>query len=149
MIATVEYVSLLDEADRLASMIIRSDAYVRFCSCRQAVEDSRPAQTLITRFRRIRERYNEVQRFGRYHPDYHTVTREMMETKRRMDVYPLIAEMRRAEKELNDMLDRISLKLARSVSRSIKVPTGDPFFDRACSAGCGAGGKCKCRTGIH
>lgn len=146
MIATIENVSLLDETDQLASMVLHSELYERYISCREAIARNKAAQTLIRQFQAVREKYNEVQRFGRYHPDYKSVIRQMMETKRTVDMNPQIAAYKNAEKELNDLLGQVSLQFARAVSKSIKVPTGDPFFDRACSSGCGGGGKCKCHV---
>lgn len=146
MIATMENMSLLDETDQLASMVIQSDLYQQYLVCKDRVAQSETAQQRIRQFQEMREKYDEVQRFGRYHPDFKTVIRRMMEIKRELDLNPLIAEYKRAEKELNDLLGQISMQFARSVSDSIKVPTGDPFFDRLHHVGCGAGGKCGCRT---
>ncbi|RYL95485.1 YlbF family regulator [Sporolactobacillus sp. THM7-4] len=144
MIATMESVSLLDETDELASMMIQSELFRNYIAGKDAVNKDETAQALIRRFSRIKEKYNEVQRFGRYHPDYKSVIRQMMDVKREVDLNPTISAYKKAEKELGDLLGQISLKLARAVSESIKVPTGDPFFDRACSTGCGGGGKCRC-----
>ncbi|RYL92856.1 YlbF family regulator [Sporolactobacillus sp. THM19-2] len=146
MMVTMESVSLLDEAEQLADMLTHSELYEKYMICRNHVAASSSAQQVIRKFKIIREKYNEVQRFGRYHPDFKKVIRQMMDVKREVDLHPVIADYKHAEKELDDLLGQVSLELARSVSKSVKVPTGDPFFDRACNAGCGAGGKCKCRT---
>ncbi|TGB00186.1 YlbF family regulator [Sporolactobacillus shoreae] len=146
MIATMERVSLLDETDQLASMVLHSELYEKYKSCQAAVSRDKEAQSLIRQFKVIREKYDEVQRFGRYHPDYKSVIRQVMDANRNVEMNPLIADYKNAEKELNEMLGQVSLQLAHAVSASIKVPTGDPFFDRACSTGCGGGGKCKCHV---
>ncbi|MDD9147175.1 MULTISPECIES: YlbF family regulator [unclassified Sporolactobacillus] len=145
MIATIENTSLLDETDGLAQMFVHSEPYAHYADSRAKMEQDETAQALIRHFIRIREKYDEVQRFGRYHPDYKTVIRQMMEAKRAVDLNPLVSEYRRAEKKMEDLLGQVSLLLARAVSDSIKVPTGDPFFDRSCGTGCGSGGKCGCR----
>lgn len=144
MIATMESMSLLDETDQLASMVIQSELYKRYLFCRSQVAHNETAQNLIGQFQKTREKYDEVQRFGRYHPDFKPVIRRMMAVKRQLDMDPMIAEYKRSEKELNDLLGKISFQFARCVSDSIKVPTGDPFFDRLSHAGCGVGGKCGC-----
>ncbi|GGL44916.1 YlbF family regulator [Sporolactobacillus putidus] len=145
MIATIENVSLLDETDDLAQMFIHSEPYARYADCRAQIDRDETAQALIRHFVQVREKYNEVQRFGRYHPDFKAVVRQMMEAKRAVDLNPLVAEYRKAENEVGSLLGQVSLQLARAVSDSIKVPTGDPFFDRSCGTGCGSGGKCGCR----
>ncbi|MDN3954101.1 YlbF family regulator [Sporolactobacillus laevolacticus] len=146
MIGTLENASLLDDADELASMVIHSELYAAYIASKQNAERDEQTQHLIGRFLKVREKYDEVQRFGRYHPDYKPVIKEMMESKRELDTNPLIADYKQNEKALSDLLGELSLILARSVSKSIKVPTGDPFFDRSCGTGCGSGGKCSCHT---
>ncbi|MCO7174599.1 YlbF family regulator [Sporolactobacillus kofuensis] len=146
MIATLENASLLDEADELASMVIQSEIYAEYMLSKQRFEQDKEAQRLVGIFLKVREKYDEVQRFGRYHPDYKPVIKEMMESKRELDTYPLIADYKKSEKRLSDLLGELSMVLAHSVSESIKVPTGDPFYDRSCGTGCGSGGKCGCHT---
>lgn len=146
MIGTLENASLLDDADELASMVVHSDPYAEYMASKQRVDRDEQVQQLIGTFLQVRERYDEVQRFGRYHPDYKSVIKEMMECKRELDIHPLIADYKKHEKQLSDLLGELSMVLARSVSESIKVPNGDPFFERSCGTGCGSGGKCGCHS---
>jgi len=94
----------------------------------------------------MKELYADVQRFGRYHPDYKEIMIKTRERKREMDLDENVANFRRAETELQTLLDEISLIIGRSVSEHIKVPTGNPFFDSgsSCGGGCGSGGACGC-----
>ena len=69
-----------------------------------------------------------MQRFGKYHPEYKRVNLEIREVKRDMDLYPTIADFKRAEMDLQTILDEISLKIGRAVSPQIKVPAGNPFL---------------------
>lgn len=142
MIANLENNQVLDHAESLAGLISQSEPFRHYISRRQAVARSEQAQKLIQRFSNIKVKYEEVQRFGRYHPDFKKVIQETMTAKREMDLYPLIAEFKQAEKGMQDFLGAVSAELAGSVSKSIKVPNGDPFFDH----GCGSGGSCKCGT---
>ena len=48
-------------------------------------------QTLIQQFTAMKERYEEVQRFGKYHPDYTTVSMKMRELKRSVDLHDKVA----------------------------------------------------------
>ncbi|SIB71434.1 Protein of uncharacterised function (DUF964) [Mycobacteroides abscessus subsp. abscessus] len=85
-----------------------------------------------------------MQRFGRYHPDYKTVMMSIREVKREMDMDIHLAEFKKAETDLQSLLDEVSLIIGKSVSESVKVPTGNPFFDSSCGGGCGSGGSCSC-----
>ncbi|WP_077614463.1 YlbF family regulator [Caenibacillus caldisaponilyticus] len=144
MIATLEHLQLLDAADRLVDMLTESDVFARYRLSKDKLARDEEALALIRRFVRLREKYDEVQRFGKYHPDYKTVIKEMMEVKRELDMNDAISAYKKAEDDLNTLLYEISAAIANAVSPSIKVPTGDPFFDRGCGGGCGVGGACGC-----
>jgi cell fate (sporulation/competence/biofilm development) regulator YlbF (YheA/YmcA/DUF963 family) len=144
LIATLEHLQLLDAADRLVDMLTESDVFARYRLSKDKLARDEEALALIRRFVRLREKYDEVQRFGKYHPDYKTVINEMMEVKRELDMNDAISAYKKAEDDLNTLLYEISATIANAVSPSIKVPTGDPFFDRGCGGGCGVGGACGC-----
>ena len=95
---------------------------------------------------KIKEQYEDVQRFGKYHPDYKTITRQVRDVKREVDLHATIAAFKKAENELQKLLDEISVILGQAVSEHVKVPTGNPFFDTgsSCGGGCGSGGSCGC-----
>jgi cell fate (sporulation/competence/biofilm development) regulator YlbF (YheA/YmcA/DUF963 family) len=73
------------------------------------------------------------------------VSTEIRQAKRELDLTPSVSVFKKAERELESLLNEISEVLARAVSDSIKVPTGNPFFDNmSCSGGCSSGGGCGC-----
>ncbi|MDS8771844.1 YlbF family regulator, partial [Streptococcus pneumoniae] len=72
--------------------------------------------------------YEEVQRFGKYHPDYKRVMKQIRVDKRRLDLNEKVAELRLAENELQDLMDQVSFILGRSVSEAVKIPSSNPFF---------------------
>jgi cell fate (sporulation/competence/biofilm development) regulator YlbF (YheA/YmcA/DUF963 family) len=147
MLATLERVELLEEAELLAQMVIQSDVAEQYRESLKILNLDQEAQNLIKRFVNIKERYEEVQRFGKYHPDYKEVNMGTRYLKREVDLHPSINGFKKAEKDLQELLDEISVLIGQSVSQYIKVPTGNPFFDSmsSCSTGgCGSGGSCGC-----
>lgn len=147
MIATVEGATLLDEADDLARMITDSDTAEHYRLCKHKLQQDSEAQKLIRRFAEMKESYEEVQRFGKYHPDFDRITTEVREVKRELDMNETIAAFKKAEENMEALLNELSQIIAYAVSPQIKVPTGNPFFDNLrCGGGCGAGGKCTCRA---
>ncbi|MCC3357593.1 YlbF family regulator [Bacillus sp. REN16] len=147
MIATIEKVEILEEAQSLSSMILQSELAEEYRSCLYTLQNDREAQKLISDFQIMKEKYDEVQRFGKYHPDFRTVSKETRELKRRLDLYETIANFKKAEDNLQKVLDEISVLLGGAVSKQIKVPTGNPYFDSmsSCGGGCGSGGACGCK----
>jgi cell fate (sporulation/competence/biofilm development) regulator YlbF (YheA/YmcA/DUF963 family) len=146
LLATIEGIEILDKADQIASMIIDSEEAEYYRQCLYKLKNSKVTQRKIREFTKMKELYEEVQRFGKYHPEYKTVMKSIRTLKREMDMDDKVAEFRRAENSLQTLLDEVSVIIGRSVSDQIKVPTGNPFFDSSSShgGGCGSGGSCGC-----
>ncbi|MBU8907138.1 YlbF family regulator [Desertibacillus haloalkaliphilus] len=145
MLTAVTSMEVLEEADELARMILSSDLFQAYKESKHKLQTDEHAQQLVARFIKMKESYEEVQRFGKYHPDYDRVSKEIRVLKRELDMHDSVAEYKRLEKELETLLNEVSAHVARAVSESIKVPTGNPFFDNlSCSGGCGSGAGCSC-----
>lgn len=146
MLATLERIELLEHAEQLAKMVLESDIAEQYQICLYKLQNNKETQRKINRFVSLKELYDEVQRFGKYHPDYKKVMTQIRETKREMDMDPLVAEFKLAENDLQDLLDAISIIVGGAVSEHIKVPTGNQFFETNTShaSGCGGGGSCSC-----
>lgn len=76
----------------------------------------------------MKEQYEDVQRFGKYHPDYHKIMKEIRQQKRQLDLNELVANLKLAENDFQDLLDEISLIIGKSVSEAVKVPVSNPFL---------------------
>lgn len=146
MLATTERILLLDEAEELAKIILQSDIVEQYQISFYKLKSNKESQRKINAFIRLKDRYEEVQRFGKYHPDYKLVMGQIRDVKREMDLDDLVAEFKRAENDFQQLLDEVSMIIGKSVSIHVKVPTGNPFFDSSssCSGGCSTGGSCGC-----
>ncbi|MFZ7942180.1 MULTISPECIES: YlbF family regulator [Bacillaceae] len=144
MLATSERIALLENAEQLAKMVLESDVAEQYQICLYKMQNNGETQRKINQFVSLKELYEEVQRFGKYHPDYKRVMMQIREYKREMDLDPLVSEFKLAENDLQSLLDQISMLIGGSVSQHIKVPTGNPFFDNGHGSGCGGGGSCGC-----
>ncbi|MFD2443398.1 YlbF family regulator [Bacillus sp. CGMCC 1.16607] len=146
MLATSERILLLDHSVELAEWIIQSDIVEQYQISLYKLRANKESQRKITAFNRLKDRYEEVQRFGKYHPDYKVIMTQIRDVKREMDLDDHVAEFKQAENDLQRLLDEVSMIVGKSVSEHVKVPTGNPFFDSSsgCSGGCGSGGSCGC-----
>ncbi len=146
LLATMEGIEILEEAEKIAFLIIHSVEAEQYRQCLYKLKTNKVTQRKINDFVQMKEQYEEVQRFGKYHPDYKTAMKSIREIKRTMDLDIHVAEFRKAENALQALLDEVSAIIGRSVSEQIKVPTGNPFFDSSssCGGGCGTGGACGC-----
>ncbi|TXC92076.1 YlbF family regulator [Metabacillus litoralis] len=146
MFATIESIQLLDEAEQLADLVLNSEIADQYRHSYNILKNDKEAQELIYRFTKIKDLYEDVQRFGKYHPDYRKITKELRDTKRELDLNEVISTFKKSENELQSLLDEISVELGQAVSIHIKVPTGNPFFESSCGGGCGSGGGCGCKV---
>ncbi|MDX8044909.1 YlbF family regulator [Gracilibacillus sp. S3-1-1] len=145
MLATMEIVDILDKSEALGQMVIESEVMQEFYEAKQVMEQDAKAQELIKRFSEVKEKHEEVQRFGRYHPDYSQIMKELRVSKREMDMHDSIAAYKLTETNLQRFLDEISQLVAFSVSDKVKVPMdGAALTDSGC--GCGSGGGCGCKA---
>lgn len=145
MIATLEYVEILDRSELLGEMIIQSDVTEEYIKAKTALHNDQEAQQLIKDFTAMKSHYEDVQRFGKYHPDYSKIMKDVRATKRKMDMHEKVAAFKMAERNLQRLLDEISKYVASSVSEQIKVPRdGAALTDSGC--GCGSGGSCGCAS---
>lgn len=144
----METIELMERAEELAHMMIDSALGEEYRQALQCMKQDKEAQEIIYHFVKKKEEYEEVQRFGKYHPDYKTVRKQMRECKLNLDMNDVIIRYKKAEDTIQKVLDEISVIIGGSVSSSIKVPTGNPYFDtQGCSGGCGSGGSCGCKAG--
>lgn len=147
MIATtMELINAADAADELGEMILQSETAIKYRDCYNTLYKNESVKRKIFAFSRLKDQYEDVQRFGRYHPDYKKIMMETRQAKREMDMDEHVAAFRRAETELQQLLDDVSLLIARSVSDQVKVPGAGSVFSSACGS-CGSnesGGSCGC-----
>lgn len=147
MMMTSEWIFVLDEADVLSEMVLSSEVAERYRDAYDAVYNNPELTAQIRAFSRLKEQYEDVQRFGKYHPDYQSIMKQIRSDKRALDLNDQIAALKIAENEYQDLLDEVSLIIGKSVSEAVKVPVSNPFFatGSGCSTGgCGSGGSCGC-----
>lgn len=144
---TSEIIEVLDYTDFLTSQIAKSTISKAYHESKRNLEADVEAQKLISEFVDWKEKYEEVQRFGKYHPNFKEYSKKMREVKRTLDLNESVAQFKKAEKELQVLLNEISKIIGQAVSPFIKVPSSNPFFDSMShGSGCGGGGSCSCST---
>ncbi|QGQ46971.1 YlbF family regulator [Metabacillus sediminilitoris] len=148
MFATIESMLLLDKAEQLASLVLQSEPAEEYRRSYDILKNDKNAQQLISKFTKTKDLYTDVQRFGKYHPDYRKISKDMRDIKRELDLNESVSNFKKAENELQALLDEISVHVGQAVSEHVKVPTGNPFFDTgsSCGGGCGSGGGCGCKV---
>src|SRR5699024_11163344 len=82
MITTLEHIDILDQSDIVSNLIKNSNELNIYKEREHILKTNQEAQNLIKDFNKIKERYDEAQRFGTYHPDYNKIMKQVRSTKR-------------------------------------------------------------------
>lgn len=143
---TSEWVMILDEVDQLNDLILNSDVHRQLVDATEAVYSNPSLVQKITEFNKTKDLYEDVQRFGKYHPDYTQILKLIRTQKRELDMDETISALKVAENEFQDLLDEIGIIIGKTISEAVKVPVSNPFFqtDTGCGGSCGTGGGCSC-----
>ncbi|ARD49190.1 regulator [Sporosarcina sp. P37] len=145
MMMTDEWMRVIDVAEELSDMLLRSEVVKAYRDAHNRVYSNADLREKIIKFTKMKEQYEDVQRFGRYHPDYRVIMKEIRLQKRELDLQDEVAELRLAENDVQSLLDEIGIMIGQSVSDAVKVPAGDgTFSNSSCGGGCGSGGSCSC-----
>ncbi|EJL41344.1 MULTISPECIES: YlbF family regulator [Brevibacillus] len=144
-VETVDMAQLIMESHELSTMINQSREVVQYLEAKRWMEADEEVQRLLELFEKKKEQYEDVQRFGKYHPDYNHISKEVRELKRTIELRDSVQAFKRAEDALDELLYQVSRTIAHSVSDTIKVPSNNPFLE-AQGSGCGTGGSCGCST---
>ncbi|WP_025692129.1 YlbF family regulator [Paenibacillus zanthoxyli] len=137
---TVDMAEVLTGAYELGDMINQSAEVADYLYWKQRVAANSDIQNLIGKLQSKKELFEETQRFGHFHPNYHAAKEEVRAVEAELDKFEEVSRFKLAEKALDDMLHSMSETIAYAVSDSIKVPGNDPLP----KGGCSSGGKCSC-----
>src|SRR5699024_9384804 len=86
LLATLESILILEEAESLAEMINHSEIAEKYRYYYEIMQTDVQTQNKITAFVKMKDLYDDVQRFGRYHPQYKEIMTETRLKKREMDM---------------------------------------------------------------
>ena len=96
--------------------------YIRFLELKKIMDTDESVKEIIKAFSKAKEKYSEVSKYGKYHPDLQDVRIELVKTKEAVFSNNIISEYKQLEKDIQKILDNISREIAVSVSPKIKHP---------------------------
>ncbi|WP_414056037.1 YlbF family regulator [Macrococcus equi] len=138
MIYDNEILAVIERSENLNKMLLNSEAYLQYKQLYIELEDNAEVQQLKKDLIKLKGKYDEVNRFGRYHPDYQKVMLETRRKKKEYEMHPEVAHLKQLEMNLQTLLDEVIVIVTQHISTNIKVETGNPFFEsHTCSSGCG------------
>jgi cell fate (sporulation/competence/biofilm development) regulator YlbF (YheA/YmcA/DUF963 family) len=136
---SLDMTTILLETYEMADMIKNSVEVADYLYWKQIVEQDEEVQKRIRLFQQKKELFEETQRFGHFHPDYHAAQADIEKAQSYLDELERVQRFKSAEEALDEMLHTVSTTIAHAVSENIKVPSNNPL---PTDGGCGSGGSC-------
>ena len=124
-------------------MIVQSEVYQSYQHAKDYLENDDEAHLLYQAFLKSKDQYDDVMRFGKYHPDYKRIMMETRQRKRAYEMLPVVMDYKTKEVALQNLIDEVVTKIAFAVSENVKIEAGNPFFQTGHN-GCATGGSCNC-----
>lgn len=141
---TLDMSAVLMEAYDLGDMIKASVETADYIYWKQVMEEDQTAQTLIRKLQSKKQLFEECQRFGHFHPDYHAALEQVKQVQDELDAAESVKRFKEAEEKLDELLYDVSKTIASAVSETIKVPSNKLLPE---GGGCSSGGSCSCSGG--
>ncbi|MDG0871325.1 YlbF family regulator [Paenibacillus thiaminolyticus] len=142
--SVVDMTVLLTNAYQLGDMINQSVEVAEYLYWKERMEQNAEVDRLVREFARKKELFEETERFGHFHPDYHRAKDEVMAVQAQLDAIDEVSRFKQAEKALDELLHGLSEVIAHAVSDTIKVPGNDPLPSKGCGSGGCSGGCSSC-----
>lgn len=142
---TLDMSQLLLQAYDVGDMINSSVDMAEYMRWKRAVEQDTNVQRAVAAFAKAKQLFEECERFGHFHPDYHDGLEKVKQAQADLDSFEAVVRFKEAEERLDDLLYRVSETIARAVSETIKVPSNNPLpVGGGCSSGGCSGGCSSC-----
>jgi len=112
----------INKVYELIDDIKQSDVYKQLVDLNRIIKESTEIQEKQQAFLKLRNKYEAVKKYGKYHPDLERVQNEFSKAKETLYNIDEVKRYKKNEKELQKVLDQISIQLGQSVSSLIPVP---------------------------
>lgn len=127
----------------LGDMMKHSHEMFEYLKWKDKVRQNPEIQLVVQELNKEKERFEECERFGHYHPNYHEALNRVKEVESKLNEFEEVRQFKHWEDALDELLYEVSKTIAHSVSESVKVPSNKLVSDD----GCGSGGSCKGNCG--
>jgi len=114
--------NVIEAVYALVDEIKSKTEYVRLLELKKIIDTDKDIIELIKDFSKLNEKYEEVSKYGDHHPDLSDVKNNLANAKVELFNNDTVREYKKLEKEMQNLLDNISRKIALSVSPKIKSP---------------------------
>jgi len=125
------FLNILEKVHLLAEQILISEEFLRYEAFKRKLQSDFFANKLLLKFSKIKEEFLEAQRFGVFHPDFHSFKEKAYKCREELLTNDLILQYFKAEEDLDNLLYEVSKILAAAISDDILVLGNKPLV-RGC-----------------
>jgi len=145
---TIDMAAILMLAYELGDWINSSTAMAQYLHWKSEMEKDLEVKQLIHKFAVKKQLFEECERFGHFHPDYHSALEQAQTVQQQLAANSAWKHFKQCEENMDELLYTISKTIAHSVSSTIKVPSNLAIAEEGCSSGgCSSGGGCSGKCG--
>ena len=112
----------INKVYELIDEIKESKDYIELVKLNKRINESNDIQEKQANFLKYREKYTDAKKYGKYHPDLSKIQNEFSKAKEALYNIDEIKQYKACEKNLQKMLDQISIELGQAISSFIPVP---------------------------
>lgn len=121
---------LINLAYDVADEIKELPPYKRLLELKEIMDNNHEISSLITAFNKQKVKYEEVSKYGKYHPDLKKVQLELAVIKAEVYTHDVVKEYKEQERQLQKILNQVSMEIATSVSNKIKHPNEEGLIPK-------------------
>lgn len=114
----MRYFELCEKSTLFAKEIMSSNEFVELLRLKEEISKQIPE--LLERFKKAKEKYEEVSLYSEYHPDYRKVKLELVQAKEALYTNELVIEYKKYEKLIQEKMNQASQEILKSISNNIK-----------------------------
>ncbi len=112
--------SLIDLTNETIEAFKTSPLFEAVKKAQIAFNDEEVNKRLDT-YKRWQEKYQDVKKYGHYHPDFKDVQKSFQSAKIQLYTHPLMVEYLEAYKAFQSLLDQFTKTLAMTISEQIQI----------------------------
>lgn len=114
----MRYFELCEKSSLFAQEIMSSSEFLELLRLKEEISKQIP--DLLERFNKAKEKYEEVNLYSEYHPDYKKVKLELVQAKEALYTNELVIAYKKSEKLIQEKMNEASLEILKSISNNIK-----------------------------
>lgn len=128
MIYDEQLLKVDEKVDQLLTAIRTSQSFQNYQQAKSALDQDPAVGVARKAFEAAKEDFERIAAYGNYASGYRDKQIAVFQKKRALDLLATVSVFRQAETDLQDLLDQIGGSIAHSISESVKVDAGNPFF---------------------